>query len=36
MASFDHGNANYDRAIELYRNGLIHFFGTGRWLQLWL
>ena len=29
MASFDHGNANYDRAIELYRNGLIHFFGTG-------
>ena len=29
MASFDHGNANYDRTIELYRNGLIHFFGTG-------
>ena len=22
-------NANYQRAIELYRNGLIHFFGTG-------
>ena len=29
MASFNHNNANYQRAIELYRNGLIHFFGTG-------
>jgi len=29
MASFNHSNANYHRAIELYRNGLIHFFGTG-------
>ena len=29
MASFNHNNANYQIAIELYRNGLIHFFGTG-------
>ena len=29
MASFNHNNPNYHRAIELYRNGLIHFFGTG-------
>ena len=29
MASFNHNNANYQRAIELYRNGLIHSFGTG-------
>ena len=29
MASFNHSNVNYHRAIELYRNGLIHFFGTG-------
>ena len=28
IASFDDGNVNYDRTIELYRNGLIHFFGT--------
>ena len=29
MASFNHSQSNYHRAIELYRNGLIHFLGTG-------
>lgn len=29
MASFDISSPNYHRAVELYRNGLIHFFGSG-------
>ena len=29
IMSFEHHSEHYTRAIELYTNGLIHFFGTG-------